>query len=195
MKTYGLTGGIGSGKSRAAQRFAQQGIPTIDIDAIGHAAIGPNGTAAQSVIETFGTDILSCGTIDRQALGEIVFSDQKALATLNQLVHPAIAQELQRQCATLADEGHDAIIIEAALLGEKMQFEPWLDGLILILCSESIRVRRLVSSGRMNASQAKQRIAAQVSPESKRNLAKWVIENEGSEDDLMLQVDEIVRAL
>lgn len=195
MKTYGLTGGIGSGKSLAAAAFAKHGIPTIDLDAIGHTVIGPEGAATKSVIDAFGADIISCGTIDRQALGEIVFSDDAALTRLNRLVHPAIGQELERQCARLAVAGHVAIIVEAALLGENMQFEPWLDGLILVLCSESTRVRRLVSSGRMNASQAQQRIAAQVPPESKRGLAKWVIDNEGTEEDLVVQVDAIVRAL
>ena len=195
MKTYGLTGGIGSGKSFAAERFAKQGIPIIDVDAIGHTVIGPKGAAEQSVIDAFGADILSCGTIDRQALGEIVFSDHEALATLNRIVHPLIRQHLDRECARLAVEGHPATIVEAALLGEGVQFEPWLDGLILVLCSESTRVRRLVNSGRMTASEAKQRIAAQVSPESKRGLARWVLDNEGTRDDLVVQVDDVVRAL
>ena len=195
MKIYGLTGGIGSGKSLAAARFAEQDIPVIDVDKIGHAVIGPKGAAAQSVLDAFGPDILSCGTIDRQALGKIVFSDKASLAILNGLVHPFIGEELERECARLSEAGHAAIIVEAALLGEGVQFEPWLEGLILVLCSEAIRVERLVASERMTVDAAQAQIAAQVRPESKRGIAKWVVNNEGSREDLVVQVDEIVRAL
>ncbi len=195
MKLYGLTGGTGSGKSEAAKRFAARGIPVMDADAIGHDVIAPGGAAEQAVLAAFGQDILSCGKIDREKLSAVVFRDAEARKKLNAAVHPAIFAEIGRRCAALAEAGHQAVIIDAALLGEGGRRDPMLDGLILMLCPEEERVRRLVKLRGMDAAEAQRRMAAQTPPESKRAVADWVIDNNGSIEALHARVDAIAEAL
>ena len=192
MKLYGLTGGIASGKSEAAKRFAARGIPVIDADEIGHAVIGPGGAAERAVIESFGQEILRCGKIDRIRLGALVFGDDVSRQRLNALVHPAIFAEIMRQCAEFAGQGRDAVVIDAALWCENGVREPWLDGLVLILAPRVERRRRLIALRGMAEDEAERRLAAQTPPESKIPFADWVIENDGALDEFRARVEEVI---
>ncbi|HPO12186.1 MAG TPA: dephospho-CoA kinase [Candidatus Hydrogenedentes bacterium] len=195
MDLYGLTGGTGSGKSEAARRFIARGIPVIDADVIGHEVIAPGGAAEQKIIAAFGQTILSCGKIDREKLSAVVFRDADARMKLNAVVHPAIFEEIARRCAALEAEGRHAVIIDAALLGEGGVREPWLKGFILVVCPEAERIRRLTAMRGIDEEEVKRRIAAQTPPESKRALADWVINNDGSIEALHAQVDAIAEAI
>src|SRR5512145_1043887 len=116
----GLTGGIGAGKSTVAAILAELGARVIDADRIGHEVYRPGSEGFRRVVGAFGPGIVAAdGTIDRRALGAIVFGDPAALARLNALVHPLIAEELSRRIAE-ARAGGDAgpIVIEAAVLLE-----------------------------------------------------------------------------
>ena len=101
MRIYGLTGGTGSGKTEVAERFLATGIPVVDADRIGHALIAPGGAAVDAVRNAFGDRILSCGRIDREKLGRIVFTDADARNRLNAIVHPAIRSEIHARCCGL----------------------------------------------------------------------------------------------
>lgn len=195
MTIAGLTGGTGSGKSTAARRFETHGIPVIDADATGHAMIAPGGPAEAEVVAAFGDGILTCGRIDREKLGALVFADPGERERLNRIVHPKMASVIAAQCAEYARVGRSACIVDAALLGEGAALEPWLDCLILVSCPEAVRVRRLVAGRGLDEARARQRIAAQMDPERKRPLARWVIENGGTLDGLHTQVDAVARAL
>lgn len=191
MRIIGLTGGTGSGKSAAGKRFAELGIPVIDADAIGHALIAPGGAAEAAVREAFGDAVLSGGTIDREKLGARVFGDAAARAQLNAIVHPLLAGEVARRCMELAAQGQEVVLLDAALLGENGQRETFLSGLILVLASEETRRDRLVRQRGMDARRAEAQIRAQRPPEEKRELADWVILNDGSIEALERRVDEI----
>lgn len=191
MRIYGLTGLIGSGKSAAAARFAERGLPVIDADAIGHEVIAPGGPAEQDVLSRFGASVQSCGTIDRAKLAQIVFRDAGARRELNAIVHPLIFAEIARRCAALSDKGHDAAMIEAALLGEGGVREPFLTGLVLVTCDAEERIRRLVALRGMDPQEVKQRIAAQSPDVEKISIADWVIDNSGTVDALYAQADAI----
>ena len=195
MVIVGLTGGIGSGKSAAARRFAEHGLTVIDADRVGHGLIAPGGRAEAEVRAAFGADILTCGTIDRGKLGKRVFSDPEARARLNAIVHPLLFREISAQCAAHGETGAPACIVDAALLGESGQLDPWLDCLILVVCPEAIRVQRLVDHRGMDPVQARQRMAAQTDPERKRELARWVIDNSGSPAELAERVDAVALSL
>ncbi|MBI5091538.1 MAG: dephospho-CoA kinase [Candidatus Hydrogenedentes bacterium] len=195
MKIYGLTGGIGSGKSEAARQFAARGIPVIDADAIGHAVIAPGGAAVEHVINAFGSGVLTDGIIDRKKVGARVFSDPEALARLNALVHPMIYAEVMKRCAVLAEEGHGVVIIEAALLAENGAKEPFLAGLIVVTSPAAVRIERLVSSRGMSRTEAEQRIAAQAPPERKAAFANWVVENDGTIEQLRARIDRIAHEI
>lgn len=195
LRIYGLTGGLGSGKSEAGRRFAHHGIPVIDADRIGHDVIAPGGAAEQAVKEAFGEAVLTSGTIDREKLAARIFSDEAARRRLNELVHPLIARTIAMQCGELAGKGHERVIVEAALLAENGRREEWLDGLILVLCSLEERLHRLESSRGIPREAAERRMAAQTPPERKMDAADWIIDNSGTLEALHERVDEVVRAL
>lgn len=191
MRIIGLTGNIGSGKSLAARLFAQAGIPVIDADVIGHEVLEPGRPAFDALVAAFGTSVVTDGRIDREAVSRVVFADPERRRQLNQITHPAIFAEIQARCARLASQGHRAVIIEATLIAEGEQREPWLDGLILVLCDADERFRRLVEVRGMSAEDARQRMDAQQPAESKAALADWVIRNEGTEAALRRAVQRV----
>jgi dephospho-CoA kinase len=195
VQVYGLTGGIGSGKTEAAKRFAWNGIPVIDADKVGHELIEPGGEAVPAVVAAFGDQVLTGGRINRGKLGTLVFSDRQALARLNAILHPLIRREIDKRCRAMAQAGHIIAILEAALLAEEGRPEFELDGLIVVTCSEATRLRRVVAARGLTPEQAGQRIQAQMPPEKKVAWADWVIENEGTLGDLHTKVDKIVREL
>lgn len=191
IRVYGLTGGTGSGKTVAAKRFEQHGIRVIDADKTGHQLIEPGGGGYQQVVEQFGPHILTNGRIDRGKLGELVFADEAARQKLDAVVHPLIFQVISRRCAELYREGHRAVVIDAALLGENGKRETWLDGLILVTAPRDVRAARLVAARLITPEQAQQRIEAQSDPDQKRPLADWVVENAGDLESFLAKIDAI----
>lgn len=195
MRIYGLTGGTGSGKSEAGRMFRERGIPVLDADAIGHELVEPGGAAAADVVEAFGEGILTRGSIDREKLGAVVFRDAEARQKLNAIIHPAIRQEIARRCGELIQDGHEIILIDAALIAENGQLDEFMAGLIVVTCPEEIRVKRLVQHRGITEDEARRRIAAQTPPEKKIPLADWVIENSGTIEVLEAQVDRVSEEL
>lgn len=195
MRIYGLTGGIATGKSEAAKRFVELGIPVIDADKAGHEAIEPGGAAAEAVLQTFGEGILTDRRIDRAKLGALVFSDEQARQRLNAIVHPIIKRKVAARCRALADQGYDVAIVDAALLAEGRKREACLSGLILITSSHDTRLLRLVEFRGLSADEAQWRIHAQAPPEEKVALADWVIKNDGTIDELCAQVNAVAKEL
>lgn len=191
MRIFGLTGGICCGKSEAARRFEARGVPCIDADQVGHALIAPGGDAEAAVRDAFGSDIATAGRIDRKKLGALVFSDPHARQRLNNIVHPLVARAISEQCMALVQRGHRAIVVDAALLAERGFREIWLDGLILVLCSEEVRLRRLVALRGLSPEEARRRIQSQGPPEQKIPLAGWIIENEGRIEDFRARADAV----
>lgn len=195
MHLIGLTGGTGSGKSEAGRRFESHGIPVLDADAVGHMLIAPGGALETAVVEAFGRDILTENRIDRKKLGALVFADAQKRAQLNALLHPAIREEVGQRCADLAGKGYRVAILDAALLAERGTLDPYLRGLILVLAPRETRAARLVASRGMDAAAAELQIDAQTPPEKKRAVADWIIHNDGTIQDLHLQVDTIAEEL
>lgn len=190
MRIWGLTGGIGSGKSEVAKILGESGIPVIDADAIGHQMLEVTSPGFTRIVEAFGEQILSGGAIDREKLATLVFTDGHARQRLNSIVHPLIQAEVARRCADLAEQGHAAAVIEAALLGEGGAKDPFLSGIILVVCPEDVRLRRLEQSRNMTREEALRRIAAQTAPERKLALADHVIDNSG---DLHALKDRVLK--
>lgn len=195
MRLFGLTGGIASGKSEAARRFQQNQIEVIDADRLGHALLLPGGKGERALLAAFGEDIQTCGKIDRVKLGSLVFESPEALGELNAIMHPLISVEVLKECNRLADKGHEVVLVEAALLGEGQEAEAWMHGLILVNSKREIRLERLRTARKMSLAEAEARLNAQTPPEDKIRLARWVIENNGSLEDLYLRVDEVAKEI
>lgn len=192
MRVYGLTGGIASGKSEVARRFVERGIPVLPADAIGHEAIEPGTAGEAAVVEAFGESILTDGCIDREKLGAVVFADAAARRKLNAILHPLIGNEIAQHCQALAGQGHEVVIVEAALFAEEDRVESMLDGLILVVCPREIRLDRLVRLRGLTPSEAEDRIDSQTAPEKKLALADWVVENTGTLAELEQRVDDVI---
>jgi len=173
MKTVGLTGGIGSGKSTLMQWFQKQGVPCFESDAVGRKLL--NTDLREAVSEAFGAELyLQTGSLDRKALAEKVFANPAALAKLNQIVHPAVAiafENFKKQHANAP-----FVINEAAILFETGGYKNC-DVVILVTTPKSDRIERIINRDGSTKAEVIKRMKNQWEDERKRKLADYVIEN------------------
>ncbi|CAB4680782.1 unannotated protein [freshwater metagenome] len=187
MRVIGLTGGIGSGKSLAAQFFAELGALVIDADQLARDVIARGTEGFDEIVNYFGDSILKNGDIDRRALGEIVFKDANALAALEGIVHPRVTAQFNEAVHSLS--GDQILVYEIPLLFEKSAADRF-DLVITVEADMELRIARLRAKG-LHISEIQSRIAAQATREQRVGVADHVLENSGSEDDLLRQVENI----
>ena len=187
MRVIALTGGIGCGKSLAAQYFAELGALVIDADQLARAAIERGSDGFDEVVALFGDSILKDGNIDRRALGELIFKDPKARAALEGIIHPFVRRQFEEAVASL--KGDDVLVYEIPLLFESKSHDRF-DLVITVESELEIRIARLRDRG-MHISEIEGRIAAQATREQRIEIADFLIENDGSEDELLRQVENI----
>lgn len=199
MLRVGLTGGLASGKSTVAAFFRELGAFHIDGDRIAHELLAPGGASEREVIARFGGGIVGAdGAIDRKAVAAIVFADPRALADLNDLVHPKVREELRRRIASHESGASVApvALVDAALLVES-GIHHELDALIVVSCREQTQVARAVARGGLTEGEARARVASQAPLAQKLAAADHVVDNEGSLDETKRQVrsvwDELLR--
>jgi dephospho-CoA kinase len=187
----GLTGGIGAGKSAVAQRLAELGAVIIDADALAREVVEPSTDGLAEVVAEFGAGVLQPdGSIDRPALGRIVFDDPEARARLERIVHPRVRA---RTAEIVAAADPDAVVVnDVPLLVEAGLYRAY-DVVIVVEAAASVRVARLVADRGMTESDARARIAAQATDEERRAVADVVIVNNGRRDELIDQVDAVWR--
>ncbi len=187
MLVVGLTGGIGSGKSLAAQFFAELGALVIDADQLARDAIERGSEGFDQLIATFGDSILHNGLVDRRALGELVFRDAEAKKKLEAIIHPIVRTEFEEAVASL--ENNQILIYEIPLLFETRAMERF-DFIGTVEADMQLRKERLLKKGLRN-SEIESRIAAQASREERESIADQVFENHGSEDELLRSVENL----
>jgi len=190
----GLTGGIGSGKSTVARILGELGAQVIDADKIAHEVYRPGAEAYAPVVEAFGKRVVAPdGTIDRRALGGIVFADRAALARLNGLVHPAIAREIQRRIVAAREAGSAPVVVEAAIMVEA----GWrfFDRVWAVIVPRETAIARVVAERGLTPEEVERRMAAQASDDERRRIADVVIENGGTRDELRARVEAAWHAL
>ena len=187
MRVIGLTGGIGCGKSLAAQYFAELGALVIDADQLARAAIERGSDGFDEVVALFGDSILKDGNIDRRALGELIFKDPIAKTKLENIIHPFVRREFEGAVASL--NGDQVLVYEIPLLVETNAHEKF-DLVITVESEMENRIARLRGRG-MHISEIEGRVAAQATREQRIEVADFLIENDGSEDELLRQVENI----
>lgn len=194
----GLTGGIATGKSRVSRRFEAAGVPVLDLDRVGHAVLAPGGEAHGDVVAAFGPAVVAAdGTIDRRALGALVFGDDAARARLNALVHPRIRAAEQAWVRAEEAKGVAVVVVDAALLvevGMHLRF----DRLVVVHCPPPEQVRRLVARDGLAPQAAAARVASQMPVDAKRRHAHLTIDTDGPlarTDELADAALETLRAL
>jgi dephospho-CoA kinase len=189
MILVGLTGGIGAGKSTVSSLLAARGAVIVDADRIAREQQAPGSPALAEMAKRFGDHVIAeDGSLDRAAVAEIVFSDAEALKDLNAIMHPAIQNEIKRQIIANVD-GDDVVILDFPLLGENPRKD--LAATIVVDVSYEIAVQRVVEFRGMSEQDAWNRINSQMSREDRLKAATHVIDNSGSFDDLVEQVDRL----
>jgi dephospho-CoA kinase len=188
----GLTGGIGAGKSTVADLFAQRGAVVIRADEIARQVVEKATSGFDQVVSRFGNSILDNeGNIDRAKLAAIVFSEQKSLEDLENIIHPLVRQETNRIMEKQTPE--TIIINEIPLLLEK-NMQSLFDYLVIVISSEKNRLARLVNIG-FTQDQVKARMAKQVDDETRRASADYLIINDGDINQLENDVEKIWQSL
>lgn len=192
----GLTGGIGTGKSTVAAILAELGAQVIDADKIGHETYRPGSEGFARVAEAFGPGVVAPdGTIDRRALGALVFADAGARARLNAIVHPLIASEIARRLATArVGSAGTPIVIEAAILVEA-GWRSLVDQLWTVSAPRETAIARVMATRGLTRAQAEQRVEAQLPDAERRRVSDRVIENDGTLEELRAQVEKAWQAI
>lgn len=198
----GLSGGIGSGKSTVTRILAELGAVTIDADAIVHEQQAAGQPMLKEIAEAFGEGVIAAdGSLDREALGAIVFRDEQARARLGAIVHPPVIAEMMRRAKDAVDAGVPLVVLDIPLLfegrvsgrgsGALMDF----DATLCVWVERDVQVARTMARDGCDAAEAERRIAAQLPIDEKRAMADHVIDNSGTVEETRAQVEALYEKL
>ncbi|MGY8525814.1 dephospho-CoA kinase [Paracidovorax citrulli] len=195
MLEIGLTGGIGSGKSRVADLFAARGAAIIDTDLIAHEITAPGGAAIGALVEAFGPQCLrEDGAMDRVAMRALVFADPAAKARLEAITHPVIRRIGQSRTAAIREGGqHPYLIHVVPLLVESGSWRDRVHRVLVVDCSEETQIARVMARNGFTREQVLAIMARQATRAQRLASADDVIDNEGAPEALEPQVDALDR--
>ena len=175
--------------------LAERGATLIDADVLAREAVRPETQALKDIVKRWGKDVLKKdGSLDRTALRLIVFADQNELDALNRIVHPGVTRLRDREIARAKERGDQIVVCVIPLLFERNLVEEY-DAIVLVDAPRPLRLERLVATRGLEETDAMNMIASQMPAELKRARADYVIENNGSLDDLERDVDALWSSL
>jgi dephospho-CoA kinase len=183
----GLSGGVGSGKSTVARMLADHGAVVIDADTIAREVVEPGTPGFDAVVSRFGDGVVTDGRLDRAELARIVFSDERARADLNAIIHPLVGQRSEELAAAAPPDA--VVVYDVPLLVESGLANRY-DLVVIVLASEQLRLARLAARG-MDQADARSRIATQASDEQRIAAADVLIQNDGTIGELGEQVSAL----
>ena len=185
----GLTGGIASGKSTVAQRFAELGVPVIDADQAARAVVNPGTPGLAQVVARFGATVVAAnGELDRRVLRNLIFSDGAARADLNAILHPLIRDRMQQEVAAAVGP---YVVLAIPLLVEGGAQHDRVDRVLVVDVDEAIQIARLTARDGSTPEQARAILAAQASRSARLNAADDVLPNTGTVMELRQGVDRL----
>jgi len=196
MLRVGLTGGLASGKSFVARELAELGCLVIHADELGHTVIEPGAEAYDAVVAEFGREILNRdGSINRRALGALVFHQPERLQKLNALVHPPVRTRIQRMIDEFAAAHPDGIaVIEAAILIETGGSRSY-DKLIVAACTEQQQIERAMARDHLTREEVLERLSRQMPLAEKVKYADYVIDTSGTKEHTIEQTRQVFDCL
>lgn len=190
MFVVGLTGGIGSGKSEAAQLFAKLGVPIVDVDAISHQLTSVGNPVLKEVINVFGKRyLLADGSLDRTALREKIFADDAARHQLEEILHPAIHKQALQELSKNTGAPYQILVIP--LLFEGGHYQGIINRTLVIDCDESLQVARTIERSGLSEQAVMAVMRVQVARKIRLALADDVIKNNGSLQELSEKIARI----
>jgi len=185
----GLTGGLGSGKSTVAARFASHGIEIVDTDAIARELTAPGGAAISALRAAFGEAAIAAdGGLDRAHMRALAFADQQARARLEGILHPLIEAESQRRAASARSP---YVVIDIPLLVETGRWPGRCDRICVVDCPREMQIARVAGRNGHSRNEIEAILAAQVSREARLAVADDVIDNSGALSALQIRVDAL----
>ena len=191
----GLTGGIASGKTTVAGFLGREGAHVIDADDIVHELLAPGGAAYDAVVDRFGDVLFEDGNINRDRLGQRVFSDPEDRAALNRIVHPHVREQIRRRLVAFRrGNGGPIAVIEAALLVETGAYRDY-DRLVVVRCARETQLQRLVEREGLSPAAARARVEAQAPLDEKLAVADYVIDTDTQIDETRRQTAGVYSAL
>ncbi|MCX7570688.1 dephospho-CoA kinase [Tumebacillus sp. DT12] len=192
----GLTGSIATGKSTVSKMLAEHGAVIIDADKIVRRVQEPGQPAWRGIVEHFGEGVLQeDGTLDRAKLGDLVFQDSTNRQRLNEIVHPIVREERDRETAQARERDSQAIIIwDIPLLIETGIYKD-VDRVVVVYVDQETQLSRLLSRDELSEEQAKARIDAQMPIEEKKAYADYLIDNRGTLEETAEQVRRVYEQL
>ena len=193
MYAVGLTGGVASGKSAVAERFAARGIAIVDADIAAREVVQPGQPALAEIASTFGADmLLADGHLDRAALRRHVFGDDDARRRLEAILHPRIRNALHED-ALRAQSPYVVVAIPLLAEGGGRTAYPWLDRILVVDVHREVQVARVMSRDNIDTTLAERMLAAQASRQARLAIADDVVVNDGALDELDAHVDALDR--
>ncbi|MDF2836408.1 MAG: dephospho-CoA kinase [Paenibacillus sp.] len=186
----GLTGGIASGKSTVGRMLTERGAKLVDADEVAREIVRPGEPALEAIASLFGQAVLHPdGTLNRQALGDIVFRDKEQLSRLEAITHPAIRKRMQARIHSYESQNPNGLAVaDVPLLYETKQ-EALYEGIMVVYVPAELQLGRLMARSGMPREEASRRISLQMGMEEKRKRADWLIDNSGTLEETERQVD------
>ena len=190
MKIVGLTGGISSGKSTVSSYLKQLKIPVIDADEVARKVVEPNSQGAREIRKAFGSDVFEeDGSLNRQKLGALVFSNAENRQKLDDLLQPLIKIMILDEIEEYRQKGETMIVLDLPLLFEK-QYEELCEEIIVVYVPRELQLERLMKRNQYTKQEALSRIDSQLSIEEKRKRATVLLDNQGTIQQLYQQVEQ-----
>lgn len=189
MITIGLTGGIGSGKSTVSSRLAELGAFIVDADLVAREIVEPGQTALAELAEAFDGVLNPDGTLNRAELARQAFATPEATKKLNAITHPRIRARTEELFKQGRESGAEVLVYDMPLLIENGEVNK-VDHVLVVDAPDELRIERLVQHRGLDEDDARRRIAAQIDRETRLSAADTVLDNSGSLEDLLTQVDD-----
>lgn len=190
MFLFGVTGGIGCGKSVVCQFLKEKDVPIIEADPLAKDLTNRLPEIRRALTEEFGADIYISGSLNVEKMSQLIFSDAAARTRVNQIIHPHVVREILHQAQRLASDGHKLIGVEAALIYESTM-QKMLNAVIVVSAPLEKRIEWIQKRNHLSRSEILQRIASQMPLSEKIQLADYVIENDGTLQQLAAKVDTL----
>jgi len=188
----GLTGSIASGKSTVSKMLKEKGFPIVDADEIARLVVEPGTSVIEEISRVFGEDVLhDDGSLNRERLGSIIFSQQSERDKLNAIIHPAIRSEMLKQREQWHSVGEKVVVLDIPLLFES-KLEHFVDKIIVVSVTPEIQKERLIIRNNLSELEASNRIESQLPVKLKEAGADAVIYNNGSIEETEAQLDLIL---
>ncbi|WP_213423504.1 dephospho-CoA kinase [Bhargavaea massiliensis] len=190
----GLTGSIASGKSTVSRMLEERGFPIVDADRIARLVVEPGQPALEEIRQTFGDEvILPDGTMDRAAVGNRIFNNPAERKKLNDIMHPAIRQEMLRQRDGHLERGAKTVVMDIPLLFES-RLQHFADKVLVVSVTEETQLKRLMERDGFSEREARARITSQLPISEKERGADAVIYNNGTIGESEAQLDRILES-